>query len=65
MNKVNDIVSREEFMGLLKVSVPDLEKLHKVKSKLKGKPAEDDFKVRLGALIVSTPKEMQIRKIKI
>lgn len=65
LNSIKDIAERKEFMAALKLSITDLEKLHKKNSGLKGKSAEEDFERRFGDLIVREPKEMKIAKVKV
>jgi len=65
LNKIRDLMTPEEFRKLLTISIPALEKTHKEKSGLKGKAAEEDFDARFSELIVSVPKELQIRKKKV
>lgn len=52
------------FDALLKLSVSDLEKLHKEVTELKGKDAELDFERIFSDIIIYTPKEPVIKKIK-
>lgn len=62
--KMKDLATYGEFQKLFKLAVTDLEAFHKERSGLKGKACENDFKVRFGSLIVSSPKEPMIRKKK-
>lgn len=63
-DKIADLTTYAEFAKIFKISVPELEVLHKTLTGLKGEACKVDFKWRFDDVIVSTPKEMQIKKTK-
>lgn len=63
-DKIADLISYAEFAKIFKISVPELETLHKGLTGLKGQACTDDFKERFDDVIISVPKELAIRKKK-